>query len=102
MANQGQEVSAGTPAAQARPVIGGGPSRERGPPRRGASALLRGGITRRRSRANRNFALDPWRVIPPRNNALAPRRGDPRPLDSPPPLTGPAGAASVSALDCCS
>ena len=44
------------------------------------------------------FALDPWRIIPPRNNALAPRHGGPRPLDGPPPLTGLAGAAGVAAL----
>ncbi len=47
------------------------------------------------------FALDPGRVIPPHNNALAPRRGDPRPLDGPLPLRGLAGAAGVPALVPC-
>ena len=43
------------------------------------------------------FALDPRRVIPPRDNALAPRRGGPRILDGPPPLTRLARVADVSA-----
>ncbi len=47
------------------------------------------------------FALDSWRVIPPRNNALAPPRCDPRPCDDPPPYTGPAGVVAVPALDSC-
>ncbi len=35
------------------------------------------------------FDLEPRRVIPQRNNALAPRRGGPRPLDGPPRLQSP-------------
>ncbi len=47
------------------------------------------------------FALDPRRIVPLRNNAIAPRRGGHRSLGYPPPLTGPAGAASVLAVDSC-
>ncbi len=47
------------------------------------------------------FAFDPSRVISPRNNTRAPRRGGSRLLDGPPPLTGPIGAVGVSALDSC-
>ena len=45
------------------------------------------------------FALDPGRVIPPRNNGLASRRGGFRPLDGPPPLPEIASAGGVSVLD---
>ncbi len=45
------------------------------------------------------FPFDPRHVIPPRNNALALRRGGPRPLDIPLPFTGTTGAAGVSALN---
>ena len=47
------------------------------------------------------LALDPRRVILPRNNALAFRRGGRRPLGDPPPLPGPSGAADVLALGSC-
>ncbi len=46
------------------------------------------------------FAFDARRVIPPRNNALAPWRAD-RLIGAPPPHTEPAGAAAVSALTSC-
>ena len=45
------------------------------------------------------FPFDSRRVIPPRNNALALRRGGHRPLDGPLLFTGPTGAAGVSALN---
>ncbi len=47
------------------------------------------------------FALDRGLVIPLRNNVLARRRGSPRPLDGPPPLTRLAVVADVPALVSC-